>query len=441
MKSTPYLFRYVAQITIECTTPLAVGSGESSFVTDAQVATDCNDMPYIPGTALAGVVRHALSDKKILEFWGKHDRGSQISFTEARMVGKDGRVLDGMCQIPNTPFYEFYRYLPIRQHTAITEKGVVKEHCKFDEQVVPKGTRFRFEIEMLLTDENEYDLFRQVINVLKEDSLRLGGGTRNGFGKLDVKRCVLRKYNLTEEKDLCDYIQKSSSLSVELSGGEEIKIDNQIGEDWIKYHLELNPVDFFMFGSGFGDEDVDDVPVKEDIVEWTSEGKAEIKKDYTLIPATSIKGALSHRVAYHYNKAVGNFADGCGHLNDFVGTKNNAVAALFGEDEDGANKKISRGNVLFQDLFLRKIEVNEHVFPHVKIDRFTGGTIDGALFQEKASFTSSRIITDIYVKKNVDAKALNAFERALNDLCSGALPLGGNVNKGHGCFNGNWEKK
>lgn len=84
---------------------------------------------------------------------------------------------------------------------------------------------------------------------------------------------------------------------------------------------------------------------------------------------------------------------------------------------------------------------NEHVFPHVKIDRFTGGTIDGALFQEKASFTSSRIITDIYVKKNVDAKALNAFERALNDLCSGALPLGGNVNKGHGCFNGNWEKK
>lgn len=117
------------------------------------------------------------------------------------------------------------------------------------------------------------------------------------------------------------------------------------------------------------------------------------------------------------------------------------MAALFGEDEDGANKKISRGNVLFQDLFLRKIEVNEHVFPHVKIDRFTGGTIDGALFQEKASFTSSRITTDIYVNKNVDKGALNAFECALDDLCSGALPLGGNVNKGHGCFNGNWEKK
>lgn len=440
MRSTPYLFRYVAQITIECATPLAVGSGESSFVTDAQVTTDCNDMPYIPGTALAGVVRHALTDKKILEFWGKHDRGSQMSFTEARMVGEDGQVLDGMCQIPNTPFYEFYRYLPIRQHTAITEKGVVKEHCKFDEQVVPKGTRFRFEIEMLSTDENEYDLFRQVINVLKDDSLRLGGGTRNGFGKLDVKRSVLLKYNLTEEKDLRDYIQKSSSLSVELNGGEEIKIDNRIGEDWIKYRLVLNPVDFFMFGSGFGDENVDDVPVKEDIVVG-NDGKAEIKKDFTLIPATSIKGALSHRVAYYYNKAAGNFADDCNNLSDFVGTKNNAVAALFGEDEDGANKKISRGNVLFQDLFLQKNEVNEHIFPHVKIDRFTGGTIDGALFQEKASFTSSRITTDIYVNKNVDKGALNAFECALDDLCSGALPLGGNVNKGHGCFNGSWEKE
>ncbi len=441
MKTTPYKYRFIAQVTIECVTPLSVGTGESDFLTDSTVAIDCNGMPYIPGTAIAGVVRHALVNKSILGFWGKHDRGSQIAFSEARMIGQDGKVLDGLAEIPNEVFYEFYRNLPIRQHTAITEKGVAKEHCKFDEQVVPIGTRFRFEIEMLSKNENDYESFKQVLETLNYSSLRIGSGTRNGFGKIDVKECVCRKFDLSNKKDLDDYIQKSSSLNSDLQG-DITQIGKKNGEAWVEYTLSFSPVNFFMFGSGYGDDEVDDVPVKENIVVWNN-SKAAITKNFTLIPATSIKGALSHRVAYYYNKQVGNFADKLSRMEigNWTGTKNDAVAALFGEDEDGKNKKIRRGNVLFEDVFICESDIKEQIFPHVKIDRFTGGTIDGALFQEKASTTQKQITMHIYVNKIVSNEARMAFESALDDLCQGALPLGGNVNKGHGCFCGKWEKK
>ena len=234
-------------------------------------------------------------------------------------------------------------------------------------------------------------------------------------------------------------MHKSSALSATLIG-DKVDLASNNKEAWTAYHLSLEPVDFFMFGSGYGDEEVDDVPVKEQVIEWAN-GKPHIKEELTIVPATSIKGALSHRVAYYYNKQVQHFADQASkdERENWVGTKNDAVAMLFGEDLNGKSGEIKRGNVLFEDIFIS--EASEHIFPHVKIDRFTGGTIDGALFQEKASMTQDKIEVTIYVHKCVSLETQQAFESALNDLCHGALPLGGNVNKGHGCFEGQWTKE
>src|SRR5690606_17913959 len=57
------------------------------------------------------------------------------------------------------------------------------------------------------------------------------------------------------------------------------------------------------FAAGYGDEDAEIIPKTERCFEW-SDGipKLTEKQEYLLIPATSVKGALSHRVAFHYNK-------------------------------------------------------------------------------------------------------------------------------------------
>ncbi len=54
MENNKYPYRSLARLIIETVTPLAVSSGEKGLYTDSLVARDVNDLPYIPGTAVAG---------------------------------------------------------------------------------------------------------------------------------------------------------------------------------------------------------------------------------------------------------------------------------------------------------------------------------------------------------------------------------------------------
>jgi len=65
-----------------------------------------------------------------------------------------------------------------------------------------------------------------------------------------------------------------------------------------------------LFGAGYGDEDVDNKPKTERYFDWSSGIPVLAEKDWLLIPATSVKGALSHRVAYHYNVLTNQFIGG-----------------------------------------------------------------------------------------------------------------------------------
>ena len=53
-----YPLRYVARPTIEFTTPFLVGAGEEDFFSDAVFVADANGLPAIPGSSIAGVLRH-----------------------------------------------------------------------------------------------------------------------------------------------------------------------------------------------------------------------------------------------------------------------------------------------------------------------------------------------------------------------------------------------
>ena len=51
---------------------------------------------------------------------------------------------------------------------------------------------------------------------------------------------------------------------------------------------------------------------------------------------------------------------------------------------------------------------------------------------------------EIYVDKSAFEKDMdikNAFEKTLDDICNGMLPLGGSTMRGHGCFTGTWGPK
>lgn len=441
-------YRFLARIIIEAKTPLNIGSGVKGIKSDSLVLRDINGLPFIPGTTIAGLLRHTLGEEEDL-MMGSQEMGSPLIITEAKMLDSNESVLDGI--IPqeklSSDFLANFRQLPIRQHAKIGHRGATVKGGKFDEEIVLKGTRFCFEMEML-SDKDDDTRFIEMLNTLNSDVFRIGSGSRSGFGEIEVvgSQCQYKKINLEDPKQKEWYLKKSSSLSEKWQDGETIKLKKTKTEGWTTYIIKLNPVDFMLFGSGFGNDKADMTFVRESFVDWsTIPAKIKDREKVILIPASSVKGALSHRLAFHYNKLKKIFADTLPDgkkIDDFVGKKNEAVKIVFGsegeKDLDGKMKDKQRGNVLMSDI-IQEAKTSTKILNHVSIDRFTGGAIDGALFSEEALYAKGQTFElKLIVNNNAfeDNDVKTAFEDSLKDLCSGMLPLGGGVNRGNGCFEG-----
>ncbi len=447
MEKTKYSTRYVSRIVLEAKTPFAIGSGEKDLLTDAIVAKDVNGLPYLPGTSLAGVIRSAcgatMQDATVFGYQNnKEGHGSRVIFSDGVMLGKDGNPIDGLQVIDRSDdFYAHFMTLPVRQHVRINSKGSADKGGKFDEQVTYKGTRFCFEMELLSTSSAEdAEAYNAMLKTLCKDTFRVGSGTRNGFGLMKVVSLQRRDYNLNNCNDLESYVLRSASLSKPLAGAKDVVIASHVDKRWQRYTLTLKPADFFLFSSGMGDVDADITPVSEAYIEWT-DSKPTFKERGVLIPATSVKGALAHRTAYYWNKLNNRFADGDGDK-PLTGEANPAVVAIFGKSGQDSDKEIKRGNIMLSDVIIpaAKKDDSEKIMSHVAIDRFTGGTIDGALFFEKVTNGRGReIVLTVDVLRDIidnDDNTGKAFEMALQDIADGLLPLGGGVNRGNGTFTG-----
>ncbi len=446
MNTKVFVYRQIARVMLECVTPIAIGDGTKDILTDAKVLTDANGLPFIPGTSLAGILRHAVGDATDY-LWGfqrgKCGQGSRVIFTDAKLVDGDGTVSDGLVD-RLSDFAQRYMSLPIRQHVNINQVGVASKGGKFDNEVVFAGTRFVFEVEILDDDaETVKAEMKQLRELISLPAFRVGGNTRRGLGQMRVVSWKERTIDMADIVDRNAYLAKSSSLT-DLSFWRDIEdiaddsMASVTGEDWIAYRLILKPEDLFSFGSGLGDNEVDDAPLLETVVEWDHNGVGKFVDRRIVIPGSAVKGALSHRLAFHYNRLVGRYADKMSNdeRDDCVGGNNFAVAMLFGKQSD----KISRGNVIVGDCFPTE-QASFAILNHVSIDPYTGGAIDGALYDEKVVSLRNDLTMIIYVEACAinDEKVREAWECTLDDVCNGMLPLGGAVNRGHGVFGGTWE--
>lgn len=487
--------KHIARFTIEATTPLAIGSGVENAITDQLVMRDANGMPYIPGTSLAGALRSALqgyhfdgADSNTLFGDEACQQGSLLIISNACLRGTNGHVVEGINQTDDE-FLNHYKVLPIRQHVRITHKGVGANQAKFDQEVVYKGTRFVFELTM---HGGQPSVWMRLVESIVSQFPIIGGGSRNGFGHFEVVAYSTRSFDMKNPGDRNDYLAHSASLNSPLKEEAVLREANEGKSSYIKYNLSLKAENFFLFGVGGGDETADMIPVKEEVVEWSDPNHPKFSEQYTLIPGTSVKGAIAHRVAYHYNvlknmttarikelaiepdKAwIDSYTQGVYEvimngdgftkemITDLATLYNPAVLNLFGYVAEDKSKLIEetikwpevnpkresdslsskRGRVVIKDIF-QKVKTEKYL-NHVAIDRFTGGALDGALFTERVSFFQEPFSLEIWVDRKDDnllPDALEALELTIDDLCNAKLPLGGGVMRGNGCFNGEFKK-
>lgn len=428
--------KYIARVCIETESPLKIGSGEQGLNIDQLVSTDFNDLPYMPATSITGVLRHALAGNPELDSLFGIENGSQIAISNAKILDENGQVLDGI-HLTKSKFLETIKQMSVRQHVRINHQGGAdtENMGKYDEQVICKGVRFLFEIELTAT-RNEYELWGKLLEGLCSPFFRIGGGTRKGFGKMKVVEISTVTYALNQPQDLQDYLQHTAILNRQPNKKWQVKeVEKGDVEHVIEYQLNLVPDDFMLFSSGDGNADVDMNPVTELCIRWNG-NKAIIEEKNLLIPASSIKGAIAHRCAFYYNKIGKKYADNVEDIAAFTGEKNKAVEQIFGcsaNEKENINGR--RGNLILSDLFIK--DYDEEVLNHVSIDRFTGGNMDGALFNEKVSAIKSLELHITLETKNIqDPRAIESLELALIDIRNGMLPLGGGVMRGHGCFSG-----
>lgn len=460
MKASALTHRYIARLEFEAVTPLFIGAGKSGALVDALIRTDWNGLPMIPGTSLAGVLRHDLEPGNHTSYWkelfghqeGSEGVGSRLRISDALMILDDDKVHDeANTQIP-TQLQTILSNLPVRKHVRISSEGAAVNNGLFDNQVLPRGARFRCEI-LLMGNADDQPYWETLLQTFGSPMFRIGQGTRNGFGKLKVHRMGFRVLDISGVKaDFDEFLNWNPSLN---SGKPALQTPAAVqwksGEGIRSYRLALKPDDFFIFGSGRGDEKADQRPV----TEWEfvyDQNKNLSKSDpLTLIPATSIKGALAHRVCYHHNRNNGWFVDNAdGKTKAKPKDKCPAVEWLFGSasNESDDQGQGHSGRIIIDDLLKAGIK-DDSIFFHVTIDRFTGGALPGFLFSERVNNLATTKDEDaIILTVHVDMRDLDgyketymsALEQALDDICCGRLPLGGMSTKGHGVFKGKMDR-
>jgi CRISPR/Cas system CSM-associated protein Csm3 (group 7 of RAMP superfamily) len=137
-------------------------------------------------------------------------------------------------------------------------------------------------------------------------------------------------------------------------------------------------------------------------------------KEEPVIPGTTWAGAIRH-----WMKELGIEVDG--------------ENSLFGTAGENRNSKRKKSRICFSESQISGAK--SKVISRNAIDRFTGGTVDGALFTEKTWYGGT---TELIISLRDDKKATENEKKALaatlTDLHFGFLAVGGETSIGRGLF-------
>lgn len=485
-------WRHLARVVLELTTPMHIGAGREGERADAEIARDANGLPTIPGSSLAGALRASLvaiepdgplladaifgfqRSRKDGSLAPADARGSSLTVSWASIHDSNNIPVEGIVERNNLADDQILQVAlspTIRDHVRLSHLGAadarqspendksttgVGGHGKFDEMAVCAGHRFTFELE-LAGDMGSVENWNLLLGILRDPTLRIGAKTRRGFGAFKIVSLSGASLCLDKEEDFSSYARHPAALSVQsplLEPLETLSSSKQSNAAVVAM-LELEPEGYWMFGGGSDpagfEGDADMSPVRDKRVVW-DDGRGRLIEDIIVIPGSSVKGALAHRVAFHCNRLTGRHADTLDRdkLSEVTGSHNEAVQEIFGSVN--GTESGSKGLVMIDDIMM-EAEPKSQLVHHVSLDRFTGGAMSGFLFSERPVWggkidISIRIVTS--GNRKVSLVSRKALESAIEDLANGRLQIGAGSGRGLGYFTarngvkwsdgGNWIK-
>jgi len=200
------------RLVLESVTPLSIGTGRGNGVFDNLLVRDPNGLPGIPGTSLAGVLRHRLT--KLDEAWADDLFGSGRAANEAasRVHVSWGHIHDsqdkpveglleaGQPRLQDSLLREAAGETPLRRdRVRLDHRGTAASGGQFDRVALHAG--YRFSVELTCWSEAGTDEAWDGLTRLLKSDLRLGGAVRSGFGAMKIVRGHDRHFNLKDKAD------------------------------------------------------------------------------------------------------------------------------------------------------------------------------------------------------------------------------------------------
>ncbi|WP_019627859.1 RAMP superfamily CRISPR-associated protein [Thioalkalivibrio sp. AKL10] len=459
----------IARVVLEAQTPLSITTGTPDGAFDTRLVTDANGLPAIPGTSVAGVLRHlwtTLADDSVSateEMFGvqRGDKGrpSRVETSWGALVDSQGHPAEGLllgeqaARLRQDPVLAAAARLqddPAWRHRVrLSERGAAAGTGKFDRSILPAGHRFALELRLRGGTEADWE---RLLGLLNHPLFRLGGSTRSGLGRMRPVRVHIGTFLLDEPQSARRFTQLSQGLA-EVDGLEPCSPDRLESPDseCLEGTLVLTARGYWRLGQGLPRDDTaekpaDLLPVTEPRIEWSG-GRGQPGQNALLFAASSLKGALAHRMSFHADRHAQRWA-GETAAGDEEGGPAPEVRALLGEvkgnSDDGA---AGHAGCLYLDDAWAPLESERLArLMHIAIDRFTGGVRDRVLYDEEAIHGGAvRIPVTLDCRalrrrtQDKDSAVLRALNDTLRDLGTGQLALGSRTTTGNGFFTGRLE--
>ncbi|MBR6769763.1 MAG: hypothetical protein IKM28_00695 [Lachnospiraceae bacterium] len=385
------------KIEFELASPMTIGTGENQF-TDKDIARNSKGVPYIPGTALAGINRSFFDDNEEKERINKYfGNVSMEQIVESRIVFYDAQIADE----------EESYMVSNRDMVALDLYKTAIVGAKFDMETLEPGIKFVTYMEQNYLDKNDEAIADEIVNHWLRNEVYLGAKTMRGYGAIRKVKVWKIAFGFASEdkseKTLVEWLafdmyRKSDWESAEL-------VEKPEEESRYMLQLELKQVggiSIRRYTTQLLQNEQEAVP---DYEQLTVHEKEEI---LPVIPGTSWAGAFRHR------------------MQQLVPDLNNKLC--FGVVDE---KEKVKSNIRFSETQISKAKAK--IYSRNTINRFTGGTVDGALFTEKAYYGGETTLVISFGKAPED-KVKYALAAAIADLHHGFLAVGGLTSIGRGCF-------
>lgn len=416
--------RWVIQGRLTLVTALHLGGDESDAVDMPVLRDGRTGSPLLPGTTLAGALRNALADR--LVGYGEREPDEVSGLFGGRRGDDDGAqsplvVFDAIGEFPDGAGFE------IRDGVAISPAtGIAEDHKKYDFEVLPASTTFPVRVDLLVApDVDEAQLVAQLaaaLDALSHGDSGFGARRTRGLGKVRAA-WVSRRYDLGAKQGWLDWARSHHQPALPTSLA---SIHDAIAAAWkgsplerlsdarslvtIRMRLRVKH-DILVRSAGT-------TPEAPDVVHLRS-------GDAPVLPGTSLAGVMRAQALRIAKLVRAEHGDAERWIDRLFGPRFEGRRAGPGFEPRASRLRVGEAGIT---------QSSQQRQARIAIDRFTGGVVDGALFDEQPEVGGAVNVT--LELRDPQPGELGLVLLVVKDILDERLPVGGTSSVGRGFLSG-----